>query len=687
MRHPWYALALFALAVPLPADEGMWTFDHPPRERLRAYGFEPTREWLDRVRLASVRFMDGGSGSFVSADGLMLTNQHVAIDCIQNLSSAEHDYVSRGFYAATRDQEKACPGYEVNVLLGIEDVTAPVAGAVKAARSDREAADARRAAIARVENECHARTKLRCNVVELYQGGRYDLYRYQVYTDVRLVMAPEEQAAFFGGDPDNFAYPRYNLDVTFFRAYENGRPVKPQSFFPWARRPVQEGDLVFVSGNPGSTSRLETVAQLESRRDVSEPMLIDLIKRRLSLLGRYAAASPEHERRARPMILALENSRKAREGRLAALQDATALAAKAAQEQELRRKVASDARLSQSAGDAWDQVASAQKKADASFQALLHAQFRQATLLNLALKLVRFVEEVGKSNEARLPEYIDSNLEPLRGELLSPAPLHADLEQAILEDALRGAQERLGGEHALVTAALAGRTPAQVAAEAVSGTRLVDPAARQALLDGGAAGVARSTDPLVVLARRIDPVVRQIERFQEEEVKAAVLRAGQRISEARFQLYGRTLPPDATFTLRLSYGTVKGYPMEGTLAPVRTTFHGLYERAAAFDNRPPWNLPDRFQEKKDVLDLATPFNFVSTADIIGGNSGSPTLSRDGELVGVVFDGNVHSLAWDFFFTDARGRCLSVDAQGILEALRKVYAADELVKELTSTQRP
>jgi hypothetical protein len=661
----------------------MWTFDNPPRERLQqAYGFEPTQAWLDRVRLASVRFMDGGSGSFVSADGLMITNQHVGLDCIQNLSSAGNDYVSLGFYAATREQERPCPGYEVNVLLETQDVTPAVSAALKSARTDAEAAAARRSAIARIENECHARTALRCNVIELYQGGEFQLYQYQAYTDVRLVMAPEEQAAFFGGDPDNFAYPRYNLDVTFFRAYQDGRPVKPKSFLPWARKPVQEGDLVFVSGNPGSTSRLETVAQIESRRDVSEPMMIEFIKRRLALLARYGAASPEHERRARPLVLALENSRKAREGRLAALLDAKALGARAAQEQELRRRVSSDPELAKTAAGAWDEIAAAQKRADARFAESLHAQLRQARLAELALKIVRYVDEVRKPNPHRLPEYLDSNLELLRNELLSPAPLYADLEQAILEDALRGAQERLGDESALVKAALGGRTPAQVAQEAVAGTRLVDPAARRALVTGGASAVARSTDPLIALARRIDPVIRQVERLQEED-KAAVLRAGQRIAEARFKIHGRTLPPDATFTLRLSYGTVKGFAMEGTVAPVRTTFHGLFDRAASFDYRPPFQLPERFKEKKDALDLATPLDFISTADIIGGNSGSPTLSRAGEFVGIVFDGNIHSLAWDFYYTDERGRSLSVDAQGILEALRKVYEADALVKELTA----
>jgi hypothetical protein len=677
------ALLLLGMAAArLRADEGMWTFDNPPRERLqKAYGFEPTQAWLDQVRLASVRFMDGGSGSFVSADGLMITNQHVGIGCIQNVSSAGNDFVTDGFYAPTREQERPCPGYEVNVLLEMQDVTATVAAALKAARTDQQAADAKRAVVARVENECHARTKLRCNVVELYQGGQFALYQYKAYTDVRLVMAPEQQAAFFGGDPDNFVYPRYNLDITFFRAYEEGRPVKPKAFLPWATRPVQEGDLVFVSGNPGSTSRLETIAQLESRRDVSEPMMIEFIKRRLALLGTYGQGSPERERQARALVLNLENSRKAREGRLAALQDAKAFATKVAQEQELRRRVASHPDLAKTAGSAWDEIAAAQKKKDARFAEGLHAQLRQATLAQVALQIVRLVEEVRKPNAERLPDYVDSNLELLKNELLSPAPLYPELEQAILEDALRGAQERLGDASPLVKAALGGRAPAEVAKDAVAGTRLADAQARRALVEGGAAAVAGSTDPMIVFARRVDPAIRAVERSDEDD-DAALLRAGRRIAEARFKVYGRTLPPDATFTLRLSFGTVKSYAMEGTVAPVRTTFHGLFDRAASFDEKPPFELPRRFKEKKDALDLATPFNFISTADIIGGNSGSPTLSRAGEFVGIAFDGNIHSLAWDFYFTEERGRCLSVDAQGILEALRKVYGTDALLKELT-----
>jgi hypothetical protein len=676
---------LAALLVPasLVADEGMWTFDNPPAKQLKEkYGFEPTKEWLDKVRLGSVRFMDGGSGSFVSADGLMITNHHVGLGCIQNVSTAENDYVKNGFYAPSRDKEAACPGYEVNVLVAMEDVTGKVQAGVTARMSDAEAREARKAAMAAIENECSARTKLRCNVVSLYQGGEYHLYQYRKYTDVRLVFAPEQSMAFFGGDPDNFTFPRHDLDICLMRAYEGGKPVRPEASLRFTSKGVSEGDLVFVSGHPGSTSRLETMARLEYLRDQAMPFRLDAFKRRLAALGGYGARGDEQKRRALDQVFGIENAQKAYGGFHAALLDTKAMAIKAEEEKALRAKVAADPALAQAIGDPWATVAAVQQKLAPRAMDARIVGFDGSQLLGIAGNIVQYVAEVRKPNEKRYEEYVDANLDSLRNALLSPAPIHADLEEVTLTDQLQLALDKLGPDHPFVRAALGGKAPAEAARAAVAGTKLGDVAARKALLDGGEAAVAASTDPMVVLARRIDPLARETRRFLEDEVDAPTTRAMEKVAQARFRAYGRTVPPDATFTLRLSYGTVKGFPAEGTWVAPFTTFYGLFDRSLAHGGKEPWALPARWKERMGAVDGSVPLNFASTNDIIGGNSGSPVVDRAGDFVGIVFDGNIHSLAWNYYFSDERGRAVSVDARGILEALRKVYGADALVRELT-----
>jgi hypothetical protein len=679
-------LAALVLPVLAAADEGMWTFDNLPLKVLQEkYGFTPTREWLDKVRLASVRFNDGGSGSFVSPEGLMITNHHVGLGCIQNISTEEHDYVASGFSAASRDQEPACPGYEVNELVATEDVTSKVLGAVKPAMTDKQAGELRKAATARIEKECADRTGQRCEVIPLYQGGEYQLYTYKKYTDVRLVFAPEQQTAFFGGDYDNFTFPRHDLDVCIMRAYENGAPARPAAYLPWARGGAEDGDLVFVSGNPGSTSRLETLAQLESERDVLQPRILKSLKGRLANLKAYAAKSPENERRAKETIFSYENSVKAREGMLRALKDPKAMAAKAAAEKDLRARFAADRGLA-AGPDPWDTIAAAEKKFDARFpeyrlveQGLMS---RGPRLLGLAADIARYAAEKQKPNDVRLEEFRDSNLASLENDLYSPAPIYDDLEELMLADRLKELEAELGKDSPLVKTVLGGRTPEEMAHEAVAGTKLKDVAARKALVEGGPAAVAASTDPMIVLARKIDPLARQVRAFKEDEVDAVQKRAGERIAQARWKAFGRTLSPDATFTLRLAFGVVKPFPAEGTIVPARTTFHGLYDRSASFRNRPPWNLMPRWVEHKRDLELETPFNFVCTADIIGGNSGSPVINKDGEFVGIIFDGNIESLASDYYYTDEVARAVSVDARAIVEALRKVYGTTALVEELS-----
>jgi len=671
------------LTLPVLADEGMWTFDNPPRQRLKeAYGFEPSQEWLDKVRLASVRFMDGGSGSFVSKDGLMITNHHVGLGCIQNISTPENDYVANGYYAGAREKEPACPGYEVNVLMSTEEVTATVLGAVKPEMTDQAAREARKGATARIENECATASGLRCNVVSLYQGSEYHLYRYQKYTDVRLVFAPEQQIAFYGGDPDNFTFPRHDLDVAIFRAYEAGKPVIPPAYLTWSRQGAGDGELVFVSGNPGSTSRLSTVAQLELLRDLVLPANLEFLKRRLALLHAYSARGQEQARRAKATIFGLENGQKALKGRLEALLDAKAMARKAADERALRDKVTADAALAKSLGDPWATVAAAQKKAASRFKESRFVGFGGSRLLGIAGQIVVYVDEVKKPNETRFEEFVDANLPSLTNRLYSKAPIFDDLEEATLTDQLQYALEGLGKDHPFVKAALGGKTAAEVAKDAIAGTKLKDVAERKALVEGGTAAVAASTDPMIVVARKLEPLAREIRKWSEDEVQAPTTRAGEKLAQARWKTQGKTVNPDATFTLRLSYGVVKGYPAEGTEVAPRTTLHGLYDRSASWGFKGPWALPQRWLDKKPALNLETPLNFVSTADIIGGNSGSPTLNKQGEFVGIIFDGNIQSLALDYFYTEDQARAVSVDSRGIIEALRKVYDAPALADELT-----
>ena len=676
------ALLLILLPAGALADEGMWTFDDPPLSLLRErYGFEPGKEWLDHVRLASVRFMDGGSGSFVSPDGLVITNHHVGLGCIQNVSTAEKDYVKTGFYAASRDQEVACPGYEVNVLTAMEDVTARVTGAVRPEMSDAQARAARRAAMATIESECSARTKLRCDVVSLYQGGEYQLYQYRKYTDVRLVFAPEQSMAFFGGDPDNFTFPRHDVDICLMRAYEGGKPVQPASHLRWTAKGVGNGDLVFVSGHPGSTARLETMARLEYLRDKALPFRLEMLKRRIAALHAYAALGEEQRRRALDEIFGFENGQKALGGYYAALLDAKPMAAKADEEKALRAKVAGDPALVRSIGDPWATVSLIQQKLVPRAMEARLVGFGGSRLLEIAGEIVQYVAEVRKPNEKRYEEYVDANLDSLRNELLSPAPIHADLEVVTLADQLQLALDKLGPDHAFVKAALGGKTPAEAAKAAVGGTKLQDAAARKALLDGGESAVATSADPMIVLARRLDPLARETRLFLEDEVDAPTTRAMEKIAQARWKAYGRTVSPDATFTLRLSYGTVKGFPAEGTEVAPFTTFYGLFDRSLSHGGKAPWELPARWKEKLAAIDGSVPLNFVSTNDIIGGNSGSPVVDRAGDFVGIIFDGNIESLAWNYYFAAEQGRSVAVDARGILEALRKVYGADALVGEL------
>jgi hypothetical protein len=688
------------------ADEGMWLFTAPPLERLRRdHGMEIPAGWLDHLQQASVRFSSGGSGSFVSADGLVLTNHHVGADAIHKLGTPDRDLLRDGFLAATPADELRCHDLELNVLVSIEDVTARVQAAVVPDASADAAAAARRAVMATIEKESLDKTGLRSDVVTLHQGGAYHLYRYRKYTDVRLVFAPEQAIAFFGGDADNFEFPRFNLDCALFRAYADGRPARVPHHLAWASRPVAAGDLVFVTGHPGHTDRANTVAELVSLRDRLLPLQMQAVNRLESLYGAYAARGPEERRQAQDDLFGMQNARKARLGVLAGLLDPRVFAGLRAREADLRPVVEAATRTEAAGGppraSPYRRIEQAQ--ADLDRILLRHRLLEVGQAFNShfftnARTILRAVTEQAKPDGERLREYRDSNRESLELQLFSDEPLYDEFETAKLTDSLTALTLALGADDPLVRAVLADQTPRERAAALVGGSNLgkrseseeaqsPPPDRRRELYDGGAAAVAASRDPMLELARLVDDEARALRKVAEAvaEVKQ---QAHAEITQARFAREGTAMYPDATFTLRLAYGTVKSYEDGGrTIAPI-TTFAGLFARAQAKRDMPPFALPPRWAALRQALEadadfMATPFNFVSTADIIGGNSGSPVVNRNGELVGLIFDGNIHSLVLDVAYDDTKSRAIAVDARGILAALRQVYRADALVAELTA----
>jgi len=678
-------LAAALLAPAAVADEGMWPLDNLPLKQLQErYGFTPTPEWIEHVQKASINF-GGGSGAFVSPDGLALTNHHVALGQLAKMSSPGHDYVHDGFFARTRAEEIPCPDLELKVLMAIEDVSARVLGAVDSAASDSAQSLQRRVATARIEQE-GSRDGLKGEVVELYRGGEYRLYRYKTFKDVRLVCAPEEQAAFFGGDLDNFCFPRHDLDFAFFRVYEDGQPYRPQHWFRWSRSGPREGEPVFVAGNPGTTKRLSTVAQLEHERALDLPLRIQLNEQRLAAWRAYEARGPEQARQARDRIRGLENNLKRQRGFLEVLSDPAVMKARRDAEADLRQRIAMNQAASAQALLTWERIAAAMKEQARRYKEYMVRDLaRSSRLLDIANGIVRYTAEVPKPNEQRLREYRDSKLDSERFRLFSRAPVYPELEEMILGVVLEQCLDQLGPDDPFVRSALGGRPPQEVAHGLVAGTRLGDIEVRKALIAGGVKAVAASKDPLIVWARRLDAPYRELRAWYEDRVQNVETRDGGRIARARFIVEGRSLPPDATGSLRLSYGKAVGYPEMTTQVPWATTFHGLFDRSLGFGGRPPFDLPARVAAHQKDLDLATPLNFVCTADIIGGNSGSAVVNREGEYVGLVFDGNIESFAWDYFYTDQQARCVAVHSQALIEALRRIYDMGALADEIQGRQ--
>jgi hypothetical protein len=667
------------------ADEGMWLYNEVPKDKIKAkYGFELTQAWLDHVRLSSVRFNNGGSGSFVSADGLTFTNHHVGAGCVQQLSTEGHDYIKTGFYAKTQAEEAKCPNLELNQLVGIEDVTEKVNAGVKPEMSAADAGTAQRSAMSQIEKDCSTSSGLRCDVVTFYSGQVYNLYKYKKYTDVRLVFAPEMDMAFFGGDPDNFTYPRYDLDITFFRVYEDGHPAHLDNYLRWSRTGVKNNELIFVSGHPGNTSRMQTMAQLEFTRDVNYPSTLAMLKRRIALLQDFSKQSEENARIAKEDIFGMQNGQKAITGYDAGLLDKSLWDAKAADEAKLRAAYKADAKNAGKA-DPWDAIAQAMKLQHEIFFQLFYLERLRGFASGLpqtARIQVRAAAEKAKPNGDRLREYRDSGLPSLEQQLFSTAPVYKSLDTVLLADSLAEMQDALGKDNPDVQKVLNGKTPADAAKDMIAGTKLDDVAVRKQLYEGGEAAIEASNDPLIVAMRAIEPDARTARKQFDDKIDSVVRFNGTLIAKARFVQSGFSQAPDATFTLRLSYGAVKGYKENGKDIPYFTVMGGAYEHAAEHGNEAPHKLPESWMNAKAKIDLKTPFNFVSTADIIGGNSGSPTVNKKGEVVGIIFDGNIQSLSANFAYSEVQSRAVSVDSRGIQEALRKIYGAGALADELS-----
>jgi hypothetical protein len=677
----------FLLALPAAAEEGMWTYDAFPSAAVKAaYGFEPSKEWLDQVRLSSVRLAGGCSASFVSPEGLVMTNHHCIRSCVQDLSSPKRDYLATGFLAKELKDELRCPKVEANQLVEMTDVTARLQGVTKGL-SGPGFNTALKAEMSRIESECATGPQVRCDVVTLFNGGRYHLYKYRRFQDVRLVFAPEFSMAAFGGDPDNFNFPRFGYDAAFLRVWDaNGQPLKTAHYLPWAKEGAREGDLVFVSGHPGGTNRQITVAELEFQRDVALPFALLYMAERRGMLREYVSGSPERWRTTRAKLRSVENALKALRGRHQALAEPALLADKRAAEADLRAKVEADPKLKATHAGSWDAIA----RALDAYRPLL-AEYRlkedgygfPSELFEIAKVLVRAADELPKPNTERLRDFTEGHLPALRQGLLREAPITPELEVVSLTFGFNKLRETLGADEPFVQAVLGREAPEDLARALVKGTRLFDVKERQRLLEGGKVAVEASKDPMILLARRVDARAREVRKRYEDSVESVLKKNGELLAQARLAAYGTTGYPDATFTLRLNYGVVKGWEENGRQVPALTTFAGAYARHTG---KEPFRLPDSWLEAQGKVPGETPLDMATTNDIIGGNSGSPMVDREGRVVGLVFDGNLHSLGGDYAYVPENNRAVGVHGEGLLAALEHVYGAGRLVKELRAHQR-
>lgn len=673
------------LVHPLHADEGMWTLDNLPEERLKEkYDFKANPTWVKKVQLSSVRLANGCSGSFISKEGLLMTNHHCARGCIQNLSSKKNDFISSGFHAKARGDEKKCPAFEVNRLVDVSDVTENILEATKD-KEGKAYSDAKKAKMAELEKACAKNSEdYRCDTVSLYHGGEYKLYKYRRYQDVRLVFAPEDSIAAFGGDPDNFNFPRYSMDMTFLRVYEKGKPLENKYWFPWAEEGAKKGDMTFITGHPGSTDRLLPTSMLKYYRDHRlVESLIRLAEMR-GLLDQYAKKSKEAARISRGHLKGVENGFKALTGRLKALNDDEFFTQLLKKERDLKYRVRRNRWYKNKYGDAWKNIEKAIERKKNLEDEFSHIAFSNygTKLFSYARTLVQYAEEIEKPNKKRFREFTDAKLPRTKQYLFSKAPIYKDFERTLMEHSLTKMREHLSPDHSFVKLALGKQSPEELSQELVKKTKLDDVAYRKKLFEGGKKAILSSKDPMIEFAIKLDDEARKYRKIEEEEISPIFSKNQEKIAKAIFDIYGKDNYPDATFSLRLSYGQVKGFPDNGKYVEPTTEIAGVFKRATG---REPFDLPKSWIKNEKSLDKNTPFNFVSTNDIIGGNSGSPVINRKAEIIGLVFDGNIYSLGGAYGFDEKQNRAVSVHGDLILEALEKVYKADTLVEEIKESQ--
>lgn len=663
------------------ADDGMWTFHGFPLAKANtALKTKLDPAWLDRVRSATVRIASC-TGSFVSPEGLILTNHHCIESCLAELSSKEKSYVEDGYLAKSREEEKRCQTQVADVLTEMEDITAKITEATQG-KDDSAANEARKAALTQLESECESSTKLKCQSVSLYEGGQYWLYKYKRYTDLRLVFAPEKGIAGFGGDPDNFQFPRWCLDMGILRAYENGQPAKPADYLRFNFAGPAAGDPVFVAGHPGSTQRLLTLSQLKQLRNQDLPQWLLRYSEIRGRFIQFAESSPENARIVADLLNGNENAIKVRRKMLDALHDDELLARKAAEQAALQKSIAKDSKLRTSVGDPWKDIDTALANERGIFTTYTYLENGggfQGRLVNFARALVRGTAERDKPNSQRYREYTDAALPRVEQQLGAKVPVYPELEILRLGNSLERMREWLGPDHPVVRKLMSTESPSDLARRAVNGSKLADPAVRMELWKGGSAAVAASTDPMIQLWRSVDAEARASRKTYEDTVEAPLRHATERIARARFAALGTSVPPDATFTLRLNYGTVQGWNENGTQVEPFTKLSRAFERATGSD---PFRIPDSWQRVKAQLDMATPFNISTNNYTVGGNSGSPLINARGELVGLMFDGNIHAISGAYWFDEAKNRSIAVHPAIMREALSKVYSADALLAELT-----
>ncbi len=682
-----FAIAMTVFSCSVLADEGMWTIDNFPDDRIQSrYGVTIDEDWLRSAQLATTRLENGCTGSFSSADGLVLTNNHCVWGCIRNLSTAERNLSDEGFMAVTREEELRCPGQQISVLMNYSNVTDQVANATSGL-DDAEANEARKATLTELESACEEASggELNCEAVTLYNGGQYFIYEYKRYDDVRLVFAPELDIAAFGGDPDNFNFPRWCLDMSFLRAYEDGEPASTPNFLEWRQGGPTDGEPIFITGHPGSTDRQLTMSQLRMLRDLTYP---NWLLRYSEFRGRMLAwgdTSDEAARVVQQRILGFENGIKVRRNLLRALQNDAMMAEKARQEQALRDAVNADPELRAMYGEAWDLIDGAVEAHRNMFEEHLFIEDLaglQGDLFWAARAIVRGTAERELPNSERIRAYTDAALPQLEQFLLAERPIDRGYERLRLSFSLAKMREWLGPDSVYVHRILGNESPEALAASLVDNTRLDDPDFRRELWEGGLTAVMESDDPMIRLALSIDGDARALRQRYEDTVEAPRTRGEAMVADARFHIYGTETYPDATFTLRVTYGAVEGWDERGAAVEPFTQTSRLFERTTG---QRPFMLPPSWQRAREDLNSDTPFNFVATTDITGGNSGSPMMAADGSLIGLAFDGNIHSIAGDYWFDESINRTVGVNTAIMLEALDVVYGAEHLIEELTISE--